>query len=59
MLYIKAVSPKLVIHYLKYNPDDKTDMDCLDNLIDRGFEIRKSENTKEHIPIQRLYEKLI
>jgi hypothetical protein len=56
---VKAISPKLVIHYLEFNPDDKKDKELLDNLIDREWRIVKSEEDKIHIPIKSLYEKLL
>lgn len=59
MHYIKAISPSLVIHYLKMDPDNRDDVRILDRLIDKKWEIKKSEETRIHIPIKSLYEKLL
>jgi hypothetical protein len=56
---VKAISPKLVIHYLELDPDDKRDKELLDNLIDREWRIVKSEEERIYIPIKSLYEKLL
>jgi hypothetical protein len=56
---VKAISPKLIVHYLEINPDDRNDMRCYDNLIDRGWRVVKSDEQKLHIPIKQLYEKLL
>lgn len=57
---VKAISPKLVVHYLEINPDRNDDMKCYDNLLDRGWRIVKSdEDNRQHVPIKQLYEKLL
>jgi hypothetical protein len=59
MHHIKAISPSLVIHYLKIDPNDRGDVEILDRLIDKKWEINKSEDPRNHIPIKVLYEKLL
>lgn len=56
---IKAISPKLVVHYLEINPDDGQDKEYLDNLMDRGWRVVRSDEKKEYMPIKHLYEKLL
>lgn len=59
MHYIKAISPSLIIHYLKIDPDNREDSEILDKLIDKKWVIKKSEENRMHTPIKSLYEKLI
>lgn len=59
MHYIRAVSPSRVVHYLKLDPDNKEDLNILDKLIDRKWEIEKSNpNDRQYIPIKSLYERI-
>jgi hypothetical protein len=60
MARIKAVTPKLVVHYLEMNPDNRDDKSVLDNLLDMGWKINKSEEKKKnYLNIKALYEKLL
>lgn len=59
MHYIKAISPSLIVHYLKIDPDNKEEVEILDKLIDKKWEIKKSEENRVHISIKYLYEKLL
>jgi hypothetical protein len=51
--YIKAVSPKMVAYYLKFNPDE--DMNYVDKLIDEGFEIKDCKEERIHIHISQMF----
>jgi hypothetical protein len=51
--YIKAVSPKMVAYYLKFNPDE--DIDLFYKLIDKGFTIKECKEERLHIHISQMF----